>query len=890
MKKLLTLFLGCSLAINAIAQLENDPAIIAFYPFNGNGNDISGNGFNATLNGPSNYSNDRNGNSNSAFSFDGSSNYFTINNVNSTFKPTQFPVSISTWIRIPQNYQGVFTFFKNDFAQNIYSGIRGTVISSGVITIGLENGGPIGSGSRRTKTGTTNIKDGQWHLITCVIRGFSNMDIFVDCHNDGGAYSGGANTLFYGAQNSGIIGAYDGVLGNTGLDYALGDIDQLIFIGRELTLSEIQTLYFNQTASITGETVICPNSSTTLTAHGGTSYLWDNGSTDAQRIISNTGIYHVTVLNNGSCSRDLYVEVTQANVSPLLISANTPTSFCLGGSVQLNVNADGGFHWNDGSTQNPRTVSSTGDYYVTANEGCTNVSNSIHVQVYDNPAQPTITPSGPLSFIQGGSVVLSSSSAAAYLWNPGSQSSAQIEVTTTGDFSVQITNEHGCHATSQAVHVSVLPDVPPVNSSCTAVEVMSYNPKKRNDGTFLLPSRTISSKALGLAQNSDSPSTEELFNAVALGFGGDITVRMSGKIANGLGTDFKVFETTFNPDAGNCSRYPERIQAYASQDNCHWVYLGDGCQDAEFDLGELNWAEYIRLVDISPIDAAYNNQVADGYDVDGIECLHGYTDSPIVQDLGADYATQLVSANQLLRKNGTAVTLARSDASKALGAPQYTNSINFFSLGFGGSITLKLGYAVFNKDGNDLKVVETSFGNPVCDNYPEKANVEVSLNGSDWFDLGQICLDGGVDFLTQGVNVAQYVRITDHSASSNFNAAADGYDVDGIVVLQPGCSNTNTSARITDDIWTKDETAMISVNQSFTKDFATLQIQTSDVAEKMTIELISITGQKINTIQLSLDANSTSQQSIDLSSLSSGIYMVSVKSSTGIETFKLIKQ
>ncbi len=73
---------------NLVAQIENDSATIAFYPFDGNGNDISGNGFNATLIGSLTYITDWNGNENSVFSFDGSSNYFTVNNVNDTFKPS----------------------------------------------------------------------------------------------------------------------------------------------------------------------------------------------------------------------------------------------------------------------------------------------------------------------------------------------------------------------------------------------------------------------------------------------------------------------------------------------------------------------------------------------------------------------------------------------------------------------------------------------------------------------------------------------------------------------------------------------------------------------------------------------------------------------------------
>jgi hypothetical protein len=96
MKSILsTIVVALMLSNSATAQLVNDPTLIAYYPFNGSGADISSNGFNATLVGPSTFTTDRLGNANSAFSFNGSSNYFLIENVNSTFKPTTFPVTVS---------------------------------------------------------------------------------------------------------------------------------------------------------------------------------------------------------------------------------------------------------------------------------------------------------------------------------------------------------------------------------------------------------------------------------------------------------------------------------------------------------------------------------------------------------------------------------------------------------------------------------------------------------------------------------------------------------------------------------------------------------------------------------------------------------------------------
>ncbi|MCB0819892.1 MAG: DNRLRE domain-containing protein [Bacteroidetes bacterium] len=572
-------------------------------------------------------------------------------------------------------------------------------------------------------------------------------------------------------------------------------------------------------------------------------------------------------------------------VQVLTVSASGPTSFCEGGSVELSVNTDADILWNDGETGNPRIVSSSGAFSLQSTGTCPIASNSIEVHVWSNPDVPTINPSGIVNIDQGSSVMLMSSPAVSFEWIPGGQTTQSINVNSSGAYSVRVFNEHGCSAVSSATTVNVNPVIePPVPGTCTAVEVIEYLPAKQNDGTNLPASRMISTNALGAPQNSDLTTGEANYNFVSLGFGGSITVRMSGAIANGDGNDIRVTETTFGSMSGNCVRYPETILAFASQDNCNWVYLGSGCQDAEFDLGELNWAEYIRLVDVSPLSSNYNGGIADGYDVDGIVCLHGTIDNPEMQDLGNSYAMSYVSSAQGPRKNGTPVAASRSDENQALGAPQNTNTVNFFSLGFGGNIVLKLGYAIFDKPGADIEVVETSYGNPACASYREEAMVEVSLDGSNWIDLGIICLDGSVDLSTGGAIAASYVRITDHSAASNFGSTGDAYDLDGIIVLQPGCSASNPTAQKLEDITSPNEIANIDLVQSVTKNNFNMNISV-EKPEVMNIIVTSLMGQQISA--RSLEVNGYAVQNIDLAGLSAGVYLISARSASVNETFKV---
>jgi len=67
--------------------------LVGYWPFNGNANDESGNGNNGTVNGAT-LTTDRNGNTNSAYNFNGSSNYIRINNSTSLNSTS---ISISGW-------------------------------------------------------------------------------------------------------------------------------------------------------------------------------------------------------------------------------------------------------------------------------------------------------------------------------------------------------------------------------------------------------------------------------------------------------------------------------------------------------------------------------------------------------------------------------------------------------------------------------------------------------------------------------------------------------------------------------------------------------------------------------------------------------------------------
>ena len=65
----------------------------------------------------------------------------------------------------------------------------------------------------------------------------------------------------------------------------------------------------------------------------------------------------------------------------------------------------------------------------------------------------------------------------------------------------------------------------------------------------------------------------------------------------------------------------------------------------------------------------------------------------------------VVQTTQGKQSDGTPVAADRSDASKVLGVPDGNNTLGeFYSLGFGGEIIMKMDGGILNRPGNDLYI------------------------------------------------------------------------------------------------------------------------------------------------------------------------------------------
>jgi hypothetical protein len=288
----------------------------------------------------------------------------------------------------------------------------------------------------------------------------------------------------------------------------------------------------NPTPTVTpgGPTTFCVGGSVTLTSSASTSYLWSTGATTQSITVSTAGSYSVTVTNANGCSGvSAPVNVSLNPLPTPSVSANGPTTFCQGGGVLLTASPASAYLWSNGQISQSIFVQTAGAYTVTVTDvnGCQATSAPINVTVNPNPV-PTVTPNGPTTFCQGGSVTLTSSPSANYLWSNGAITQS-ITVSASGFYSVQVTNANGCIGTSAPVQVTVT--TPPT------VTITPNGPT-----TFCQGGSVQLTASAGASYEWSNGATTQ---SITVSTAGTYTVRVTA--ANGCSSDSAPVTVTVNP-------------------------------------------------------------------------------------------------------------------------------------------------------------------------------------------------------------------------------------------------------------------------------------------------------------------------------------------------------
>lgn len=298
------------------------------------------------------------------------------------------------------------------------------------------------------------------------------------------------------------------------------------------------------TISTSGSTTICAGSTVDLTSSTPTGNLWSTNETSSTIAVGTSGSYTVTSNDVNGCSATSNpVVITVLNAPSISAgSVNDPT-VCgtANGTIEITGAASGTISWtgtqpgnSGGSVSLPYTISNlpAGSYNITLvnGNGCTSNLLSQALNDPNPPAPPIITPSGALTFCDGGSVTLTSSYAGAgNKWTTAETTDA-IKVTTSQTISMTYTDGSGCSSSSAPVTIVV-------NPNPTTPFITANNPTTFCDGASVVLS---SSQGTGNLWSTNETTQ-------------DITVTTSGVFdlvytnANGCSAASSPITITVNP-------------------------------------------------------------------------------------------------------------------------------------------------------------------------------------------------------------------------------------------------------------------------------------------------------------------------------------------------------
>jgi hypothetical protein len=235
MKKSLLAFLIAAAPLCLFAQLPSylpTDGLVGWWPFNGNANDESGNGNNGTVNGAT-LTEDRNGNANSAFIFDGSTNSIYFENTGNIANFGNGNFSILQWFKSSSILTGHFCNSLYKFGgTNYYYDLTPRSVNTGLPQFHLASG----DGQDWNAAGNSSIDNGDWYFL-CGIRNANTIQFYIN----GLLQSTIVIPANASADNIGNLGVYPNPCSaSTSVEVY---IDDIAIYNRALTPEEITALY-----------------------------------------------------------------------------------------------------------------------------------------------------------------------------------------------------------------------------------------------------------------------------------------------------------------------------------------------------------------------------------------------------------------------------------------------------------------------------------------------------------------------------------------------------------------------------------------------------------------------------------------------------------------------
>lgn len=321
------LIIAASFAFNTYSQeLTLVDNIEAYFPFNDNANDLSGNENHGTVNGAS-LTTDRFGNPNSAYNFDGTDDYIEVLGL-----PTNYSeYSFTAWVKHSDlgSGGGIVMQSGNKIENNSYIGSFGIGKMYGRHRI-------YSTTSSGLRFRSDTLRDLNWHFYVHSWDGnhirlyrdgqlLDSLDISTTspCPFMDDVIIG---AMRYGWSPNGVIDIFYN-----------GKIDDVRIYSRAITSSEVFELYqegCDINLTLPDTVMACHQDSLILDAGAGfETYLWSTGDTTQTLSVFQTGTYAVTVEDSFGCmaTDSTYVNIINAHI------AQNDTTISAGVSIELSM-------------------------------------------------------------------------------------------------------------------------------------------------------------------------------------------------------------------------------------------------------------------------------------------------------------------------------------------------------------------------------------------------------------------------------------------------------------------------------------------------------------------------------------------------------------------------
>ncbi len=225
--------------------------------------------------------------------------------------------------------------------------------------------------------------------------------------------------------------------------------------------------------SLGADSTLCTGETLTLTATAGLDrYLWEDGSTDAIRTVSTSGVY--TLLGErGACRVSDSVAVNVVTLPPLDLGADR--RHCESDILPL-VSPITGFDllWSTGEVTLSIVPTVSGLYRLTISDGRCQGTDEINVVI---DRLPEVNLGGDTLVCEGVALTLDAGVAANYIWSTGDMNRT-IDVSQPGRYEVRLENGHCRIDTQQTISYVVIPDfdLGPDSTLCDGEELVLQAP------------------------------------------------------------------------------------------------------------------------------------------------------------------------------------------------------------------------------------------------------------------------------------------------------------------------------------------------------------------------------------------------------------------------------